>query len=122
MAEGSLTAWFGEDLAFTLFRRVQHSRNGVDADAYRIAIGDLNGLTLMRRVSRIAEALGTVLPPDAASARDVLLSMLPPALGPSGKTFSDGYWVLPLAAYWPAQGVTGRRSPILRDYPDAGRR
>lgn len=101
MSKGTLTALFGEDLAFSLLRLIENRWSGGEPESYRAALGDMTALTLMQRVKRIAEALGVVLPADAEASRDIIVSALPAALGPSGKTFNDGYWVLPLAAYWP---------------------
>ena len=101
MGEGFLTAHFGWSLAERLaycFKKADHTFPSSD---FYEAVGDLDPHGLMKRVERLGGALAEVLPSDPESAWARMQAVLPEPLGPEGKTFNDGYWMLPLAAYWP---------------------
>lgn len=72
-----------------------------DAGRFRQAVAPLAGLGLMKRVAAIADALAVALPDDAGAAWSVMRQVLGPPLTADGQTFNDGYWMLPLAQYWP---------------------
>jgi 3-methyladenine DNA glycosylase AlkC len=69
-------------------------------------VGPLDDLTLMKRIDAIAYALGTALPQDPHAAWEAMRSVLPDPLSENDKTFNDGYWMLPLAAYWSAHHIS----------------
>jgi 3-methyladenine DNA glycosylase AlkC len=101
MAEGALTGYFGDELLERIARQFEAANRDFPRRAFLVAAGDLRGLGLMARVERIGRALGAALPGDPQAAWEMMSAALPPPLGPNGKTFNDGYWMLPLAAYWP---------------------
>lgn len=101
MATGDLTRYFGEELVVLLAGKLEDAWPAFDGPAFRGVAPDLDDLTLMKRVDRIAAALGPCLPPSQSDAWDVMARVLPPPLSEGGQVFGDGYWMLPLAAYWP---------------------
>jgi 3-methyladenine DNA glycosylase AlkC len=111
MAKGDLTRHFGADLVALLADRFDAAWPDFDRAAFEAVAPELEGLTLMQRVSRIGEALGPCLPDDPAAAWEVMASTLPPPLPEAEGIFGEGYWMLPLAAYWPgcwcADGESG---------------
>lgn len=59
----------------------------------------------MQRIRIIAEALQETLPDDAPEAWGIMSQILPEPLEPEEQVFNDGYWMLPLAAYWELREV-----------------
>ncbi len=101
MGEGKLTAHFGDQLVELIAERFETVSESFSRRRFTDAVGDLSELGLMARVDRIGQALGAALPGEPEAAWELMHAALPPPLPPEGQTFNDGYWMLPLAAYWP---------------------
>jgi 3-methyladenine DNA glycosylase AlkC len=84
-----------------LSQRFESSWDRFDRERFAGAVDRLEELSLMQRVERIGTAFGTVLPSHPEEALEIMRAVLPAPLPPHGKVFNDGYWMLPLAAYWP---------------------
>lgn len=101
MGEGKLTAHFGDQLVERIAERFETVSSRFPRRRFIDTVGGLSELGLMARVDRIGTALGAALPPEPERAWKLMRATLPPPLPPEGQTFNDGYWMLPLAAYWP---------------------
>jgi 3-methyladenine DNA glycosylase AlkC len=106
MAVGDLTRHFGGTLVDLLAGRLRRIWPAFDRKLFERVIPELDSLTLMRRISRIAEVLVDCLPREPAEAWRLMAQILPSPLDEAGKIFNDGYWMLPLAAYWPIRCQT----------------
>lgn len=100
MASGDLTRHFGTELVELLAERFVTSWRDFDCRQFCTVARELEPLSLMQRVEAIGLALGQVLPPDPAAAWQITERILPAPLGERGQPFNDGYWMLPVAAYW----------------------
>ncbi len=100
MPEGSLTQYFGDELVERIAGMFRSVDVEFDVDAFTSSVSPLTAKKLMERVDAIGRGLGAVLPSEAESAWDIMRRVLPEPLGPEGQVFNDGYWMLPLAAYW----------------------
>ena len=96
MAE--LTRHFGEPLIILLSHKWKNYWPDFPETQFEECIPDLESLSLMKRIDRIADQLAKILPVDRAWELQKLI--LGPPLDEKGQTFNDGYWMLPLAAYW----------------------
>ena len=106
MAKGDLTRHFGPPLAELLATRFESAHSRFDAGRLRETAPRLERAALMQRVRILAEALHQVLPADPHSAWETMAAILPPPLSQDQQVFNDGYWMLPLAAYWEIRGHT----------------
>ncbi len=97
---GELTRHFGENLARLLADRFEAAWPEFPRRSFLEMSPSLEPLPLMKRVERIATGLRDALPDEPTAAWEIMRSVLPEPLGPKGKTFVDGYWMLPLAEYW----------------------
>jgi 3-methyladenine DNA glycosylase AlkC len=104
MAKGDLTRHFGTALAERLARLLASRQPDLDTGALTALGPRLDKASLMQRVRIIAEALLAILPDDGPAAWKIIEAILPAPLEPDGKVFNDGYWMLPLAAYWELRG------------------
>jgi len=100
MADGALTRHFGRNLVDLLADRFVRVHPGFDRDEFVRQAEGLEEQTLMARIDTIAAALGTVLSSRADEAWSEMRQILPEPLSAAGKTFNDGYWMLPLARFW----------------------
>ncbi len=100
MAKGNLTRHFGAELVELLGARFQSLTPAFNLARFREVIPELDGETLMRRVRHIAEALDRCLPDDPADVWELMRRMLPSELTENQQIFNEGYWMLPLAAWW----------------------
>lgn len=100
MADGALTRHFGRNLVDLLADRFEAADSGFNRRVFVQQAEGLEEQTLMARVDTIAAALGTVLPSRAEEAWSEMREILPEPLSATGKTFNDGYWMLPLARFW----------------------
>ncbi len=105
MAAGDLTRHFGPTLAESLAVLFEATHPGFDAGALRNATPQLERASLMQRVRIIAEALRRALPEHPPSAWETMAAVLPPPLSEDQQVFNEGYWMLPLAAYWELRGI-----------------
>ncbi|NBB90144.1 MAG: hypothetical protein GVY23_02935 [Spirochaetes bacterium] len=123
MATGDFTRHFGSSLVARLAVMLDDAAKecGTAGNFHRrrfeAVAPALEELSLMQRVARIGEALIDALPDDPTVARAVMVTALPEPLPASGKPFNEGYWMLPLAAYW---AIRYERAP--RDVRAPGRR
>jgi 3-methyladenine DNA glycosylase AlkC len=100
MAKGDLTRHFGSGLVVLLADKFDAAWPDFDRETFERVSPELEELTLMQRVSRIGEALRPCLPDEPGAAWDVMAQVLPPPLPEDEGIFGEGYWMLPLAAYW----------------------
>lgn len=94
-----LTRHFGEPLIILLSEKWKNSWPDFPGKKFKACIPDLEPLTLMKRIDRIADQLAEIMPSEQAWELQRLI--LGPPLNEEGQIFNDGYWMLPLAAYWP---------------------
>jgi hypothetical protein len=93
-----LTRYFGEPLVILLSEKWKRSWPDFPGKEFKACIPDLEALSLMKRIDRIAGQLARILPIDRAWELQQLI--IGPPLDEDGQPFNDGYWMLPLAAYW----------------------
>ena len=110
MAAGSLTRHFGTDLLKIIAGRLVASWPDFPVGAFVGRGGELRDLGLMARISAIARFLFEFLPGELSDTWSRMKGALPAPLDERGKTFNDGYWMLPLAAFW---GTYGRRANVI---------
>ena len=106
MPEGSLTRHFGVGLLEIIAGRLGAVWPDFPQGEFVRRGGELEELGLMARVAAIAGFLSEVLPRDLSRAWIVMRDALPRPLDAKGKTFNDGYWTLPLAAFWGTHGLS----------------
>ncbi len=91
---------FGPDLVGDLARRIGAVEPSFPQAAFVAAVApQLEPLELKARVAVIAAGLRAHLPPDYPAALEVLLAILGPPLAENEGMFSDGWHVMPLAAF-----------------------
>lgn len=106
MASGDLTQHFGAELVARLAEMLAEAAGApgesglFERHQFEAVSADLEELSLMQRVLKMGEALADALSANPHEAWAVMAAGLPEPLPESGKPFSDGYWMLPLAAYW----------------------
>ena len=100
MAAGSLTAWFGPPLIDLLSQKISSVFSDFNEQAFRSSVGDLEEITLMKRIGRIADSLSETLPGDSSTVLEIQEGLIGPPLTEKQQTFNDGYWMLPLAEFW----------------------
>ena len=104
MAAGSLTRHFGTNLLEIIAGRLATSWPDFPGEAFVGRGDELRDLGLMARISAIARFLFELLPGKLPGTWSRMKGALPAPLDERGKTFNDGYWMLPLAAFWGTYG------------------
>ena len=94
-----LTQHFGESLVVLLSDKWKRTWPDFPETEFIACIPELEPLSLMKRIDRIADQLAEILPANRAWELQQLI--LGPPLDEKGQVFNDGFWMLPLAAYWP---------------------
>ncbi|MCX7789192.1 MAG: DNA alkylation repair protein [Chloroflexaceae bacterium] len=91
---------FGPDLVVDLARRIGAVAPSFPEAAFVAAVApQLEPLELKARVAVIAAGLRAHLPPDYPTALQVLLAILGPPHTEAEGMFTDGWWLMPLAAF-----------------------
>jgi 3-methyladenine DNA glycosylase AlkC len=114
MPAGDLTRRFGKPLVEILAGKFLAVHPSFPAERFRKVIPTLEALTLMQRVKAVAAALGPCLPNDLNESWNLMARILPPPLEEKQQVFNEGWWMLPLAAYWQLYGCP---QPVEIDEP-----